>query len=143
MEKLESIFFYHLEKSIKTYRQYAQTVLKSRGYSITIDQWLVLKAIADRSDITQNQLAEMVFKDKASVTRITDILALAHLLKKRVHPGSARRSQLLITPAGRKLLNEIQPLVLKNRKHALRNIDENELKVTEQVLRRIETNCKK
>ncbi|MBC7862366.1 MAG: MarR family transcriptional regulator, partial [Bacteroidia bacterium] len=70
MEKLESVFFYHLEKAIKSYRQFAQNKLNSNALTITIDQWLVLKVLSDNQDITQTELAERVFKDKASVTRI-------------------------------------------------------------------------
>ena len=143
METLESIFFYHLDKSIKTYRQYAQTVLNARGHDITVDQWLLLKAVADHHDSTQNGLAEKVFKDKASVTRITDLLSARGLLKKNTHPGSARRSQLVLTAAGKKILKDVQPVILKNRKHALQGVSEADLKITEKVLKKIEVNCKK
>ena len=74
MENLDLIFFYHLDKAIKTYRQFAQEKLKENGFDITIDQWLVLKAVSENQDINHNDLADAVFKDKASVTRIIELL---------------------------------------------------------------------
>jgi DNA-binding MarR family transcriptional regulator len=143
MENLNSIFFYNLEKAIKTYRQYAQSKLRENGFEITIDQWMVLKAIDDSDDITQIGLAEIVFKDKASVTRIIDMLLNAGYLIRNDHPESKRRSQLTITRKGKSLLADIRPQVLKNRRQALKEISENEMRITEKVLKKIAVNCRK
>ncbi|MBK7428689.1 MAG: hypothetical protein IPI60_17560 [Saprospiraceae bacterium] len=37
MEKLEKVFFYHLEKAIKSYRQFAQSQLKKTAFTL---QWI-------------------------------------------------------------------------------------------------------
>ena len=55
MEKLNDTFFYNLEKSVKTYRQYFQNQLKVHGFDITLDQWLILNTIIENQDI-KNQL---------------------------------------------------------------------------------------
>jgi MarR family transcriptional regulator, transcriptional regulator for hemolysin len=143
MENLSSIFFYHLDKAIKTYRQYAQARLKENGFEITIDQWMVLKAISDNADISQNELSELVFKDKASVARIVEMLVTNKYLIRDSHPESGRRRQLSITKKGNNLLTEIRPSVLKNRKQAMKNISAEDLKTAENVLKRIADNCKK
>ncbi len=143
MENLSSIFFYNLDKAIKTYRQYAQSVLKDSGFNITIDQWMVLKAIDDYDDISQNELAELSFKDKASVARIIELLVKNNFLKSEVHPESKRRSRLTITKKGKELLKDIRPIVLKNRKQALKGISDKDMLVTEKVLKTIAGNCKK
>jgi DNA-binding MarR family transcriptional regulator len=143
MEKLSSIFFYHLDRAIKTYRQYAQIKLKEHGFSITVDQWMVLKAIDANKEINHNEIAENVFKDKASVTRIIDMLVMENYLKRELHPDSLRRNQLTITTKGKKLLKEIQPLILKNRRHALKDISPVDLLTTENVLKSIALNCRK
>jgi MarR family transcriptional regulator for hemolysin len=143
MENLGSIFFYHLDKAIKAYRQYAQIKLRENGFEITVDQWLVLKSVAENRDINQNELSEMVFKDKASVTRIIDVLVLYKYMSRELHPDSKRSNQLTVTRKGIKLLSDIRPFILKNRKHALKNISIDEIKTTERVLKIIAENCKK
>lgn len=141
MEKLNSIFFYHLERAIKTYRQYAQAQLKKKGFYITIDQWMVLKALTENPDITQNDLSDLVLKDKASVTRIIDLLVAARYLKRGKHE-SGRRKKLMVTEKGQKLLKEIVPTVLKNRRNALKRIGEKDIAVAEEVLVAIADNCR-
>jgi DNA-binding MarR family transcriptional regulator len=81
MEKLSNTIFFQLDRAIKSYRQYAQKRLNEKGHAITIDQWLVLKTIMDQPDISQNEIAEFIFKDKASVTRIIDLLIKKGMLK--------------------------------------------------------------
>lgn len=143
MEKLNSIFFYHLEKAIKTYRQYAQAKLRQNGFDITIDQWLVLKAIDDNPDISQNEISEMVFKDKASITRIIEILVFQQYLIRTTPDENRRRKKLSITSKGKKNLKDIVPAVRKNRKAALHSLSEEEILVAERVLKGIIQNCSK
>ena len=74
MEQLNDIIFYHLDKGIRTYRQFAQKQLKKAELDLTIDQWLVLKAINDNRNLSQKDIAATVLKDEASVTRIIELL---------------------------------------------------------------------
>lgn len=141
MEKLNSIFFYHLERAIKTYRQYAQNRLKENGFTITIDQWLVLKAITDNPELTQTDLADIVFKDKASVTRIIDLLVKNKYLSRSAHKESRRRVNLTVTAKGTKIIKDIMPTVLKNRKTALSNLNNKDILAAEKVLKMIAKNC--
>jgi DNA-binding MarR family transcriptional regulator len=143
MEKLSSVFFYHLEKAIKTYRQHAQSKLKENGFDITVDQWLVLKALSDNPGFSQVELAEAVFKDKASITRIIDILVSSGCLDRELDDNNRRRYKLTITKKGQKLLKEVMPTVLKYRKTALRNISEEDILIAERVLNTITMNCSK
>lgn len=143
MEKLNEIFFYHLDRSIKSYRQFAQEKLKEYGFKITIDQWLVLKAISDNPEISHNELSDSVFKDKASVTRIIELLVNAGYLKSEVHPDSGRKRKLTVTRKAYALLDAIRPFVLKNRKLALKDISHAEIVIAEKVLKRISANCKR
>jgi MarR family transcriptional regulator for hemolysin len=142
MEKLNNIFFYHLDSAIRYYRQFAQNRLKELGFSITIDQWLVLKVLNEDPDVTQSELADKVLKDKASVTRILDILVEDKYLKREQHAESRRRYQLSITSKGHQVLKDIQSTVVKNRKHALRGVTDAELEIAEKVLKKITMNCK-
>ena len=142
MEKLNSVFFYQLEKAIKTYRQYAQGNLKRSGFDITIDQWLVLKALMDHEDISQSELAEIVFKDKASVTRIIELLVKNKYLRRDAHE-SRRRYKLTATERGRNIMRDIRPVVLKNRASALKKLTEIEIETGMKILKAIVSNCEK
>jgi len=143
MEKLSSTIFFQLDRAIKSYRQYAQKKLNEKGYSITIDQWLVLKTITDQPDISQNEIAEFIFKDKASVTRIIDLLISKGYLQREISPLNRRRVNLTITKAGKGIIAEILPTIRAYRKSALVNIEELELASMNKTLEKIIKNCSK
>lgn len=141
MQKLNEIFFYQLEKSIKSYRRYVQARFKANGFNITVDQWLVLNALNENEKLTQSDLAELVFKDKASMTRLIELLVLKKLVQRAAHETSRRRFKLTITDKGHELISNILPLVKENRKQGLNGITNNELQAAEHVLKRIIDNC--
>ena|SRR5687768_554509 len=143
MEKLSNTIFFQLDRAIKSYRQYAQKKLNEKGYSITVDQWLVLKTITDQPDISQNEIAEFIFKDKASVTRIIDLLITKGYLQRETSSVNRRRVNLIITNAGKALIREILPTIRSYRKGALVNVKETELSSMHKTLEKIIQNCSK
>ncbi|MBD0366642.1 MAG: MarR family transcriptional regulator [Flavisolibacter sp.] len=143
MEKLEKVIFYTLDKAIKTYRQFAQRRFTENGLDITIDQWLVLNAIADHPEISQLEIADQVFKDAASVTRIIDLLIKKNYLEREAHDQDRRRFKLQLTKEGKDLLKSLQKIVNQNRAIALEGIDDENLKLTRETLLNIIDNCQK
>jgi len=141
MEQLNDVIFYSIDKAIRTYRQYAQKQLKNAGFTITIDQWLVIKTLLENPNIKQQDLSEKVFKDNASITRIIELLVKAKYLERQNNPGDRRRSGLEVTEEGKKIIADVQKYVLKNRAVALNGIDQNELEITKKVLSKITENC--
>ena len=137
MENIESVVFYTIDKSIKAYRQYAQKQLKDAGFSVTIDQWLILKNIEEFPELSQQELSSRVFKDTASVTRIIDLLVKSGMITRETSDNDRRRNYLTVTKIGLKTLKEIQPVILKNRETALRGIEPGELKMLKKNLQTI------
>ena len=140
-EKLTDIIFYTLEKSIKTYRQFAQKRISEKGYNVTIDQWLVLKILHDNEGITQQQLAEIVFKDYASVTRIIELLVNKKYIQRDFHSSDRRRFELTLSAEGKKLLLKIQDDIDENRSKALKGISKSETETVRKTLNKIISNC--
>lgn len=122
MEKLDEIIFYTLEKSIKTYRKFAQQQLLKNGYDITIDQWLVLKTLQENQQLSQNQIAELVFKDFASITRIIELLVKKKYVQRDVNQNDRRKFELTITDKGNEIIKAIYPIVTDYRKRALEGL---------------------
>ncbi len=141
MEKLERVIFYSLDKSIKTYRQFAQRRFAEAGLNITIDQWLVLNAIAEKPEISQLEIAEKIFKDAASVTRIIDLLIKKNYLKREAHASDRRRFSLVLTKEGKSLIKNISAVVELNRSQALKGVSEKALVQMKELLNQIIQNC--
>ncbi|MCR5861904.1 MarR family transcriptional regulator [Flavobacterium sp. J372] len=143
MENLSSIVFYTIDKSIKSYRQYAQKQLKAAGFELTIDQWLVLKSIEEDSEAKQQDIAEKAFKDVASITRIIELLVQKEYLSREFHTSDRRRFKLLLTKKGNETLKKMQPYIKNNRSKALEGISPEELTEINKILSKIIKNVTK
>ncbi|HOZ75247.1 MAG TPA: MarR family transcriptional regulator [Flavobacterium sp.] len=142
MEKLNQVVFYAIDKAIKSYRQMAQKNINKHGLDITIDQWLLLTSLRNNPDATQQQIAEAVFKDYASITRMIEILVQKQIIVRHFHPDDRRRSYLEITSKGLDVLTAIDPVIQANRSQALDGILDAEIEQVKTVLQKIASNCK-
>jgi MarR family transcriptional regulator for hemolysin len=141
MENLDQVIFYKLEKAIRTYRQFAQRQIKNAGFTITIDQWLTMKNILDHPGIKQQEVAENVFKDNASITRIIELLVKAKYLKRKTHHEDRRRTTLTVTKAGEEVVEMVNRVILQNRAQALQGIKPKEVAIIDKVLEKMTKNC--
>ncbi|TNE54987.1 MAG: MarR family transcriptional regulator [Bacteroidetes bacterium] len=115
--------------------------MRKAGFDMTIDQWLVIKCILENPGIIQQDIAQKVFKDQASVTRIIALLVERKYLSRRHGRSDRRRVHLKVTEKGIKTIDAIQLVILQNREHALVGVNEKEILQTQKVLRKISENC--
>ncbi|XLS29025.1 MarR family winged helix-turn-helix transcriptional regulator [Flavobacteriaceae bacterium M23B6Z8] len=135
--------FYQIEKAIKQYRSMAQANLNELGCHITINQLLLLIQIDKRPDVSQVALAELLFKDVASITRMIELLVKEGFLIREENKEDRRRKDLKITAKGRETLDRAMPVIIKNREVAQNNISEEERKTLFQILNKIIVNTTK
>lgn len=140
--KLNNVIFYSIDRAIRAYRQYAQKQIRDKGFDITIDQWLVMKSLLENPGIKQQDLAETVFKDNASVTRIIELLVKNGYLDRSTHQTDRRMTQITITTKGKEVLKALQPIVASNRRKALQHLDDSAIEQAKELLDKIAENCK-
>ena len=143
MQDIDQIIFYRLERAIRSYRQFAQREIRKAGHSITVDQWLTMKNILENPGIKQHDLAEKVFKDNASITRIIELLVKAGYLDRTVNAADRRRSTLKVTKDGARIVSQVNRVVERNRQNALRNTTSTEIETTADFLKKVVANCQK
>ena len=143
MLKLKDNVLYSVDKCFRAYHQYAQGQVKKAGYNITIDQWLLLKNVSEHPGITQNEIANLVFKDNASVTRIIQILVKDGYIKREAHPNDRRRFLLNLTESGTKITVDVNEIAISNRAAALKGVDDAQIAVLREVLDKVIGNCRK
>jgi MarR family transcriptional regulator, transcriptional regulator for hemolysin len=123
---LERQLFYLIEKANKVAKRYTQEIFGKKGLDITVDQWLVMKKISDIDRIKQNELADILFKDKASITRILDLLIQKDLVRKTT--GDDKRVfELELTKAGKQYVALAYPHVKAIRRQGMSGLTEKEL----------------
>lgn len=139
-ESPQNTIFYNLDRCIKSYRQFAQRNITNAGLDITIDQWLILNGLESNPETTQNEIAELVFKDNASLTRIIDLLVKKKLINRSASKADRRRYTLTLTAAGKDMLAKATAVSLLNRKAALKNIPADRLTELTALLNQIVQN---
>ncbi|HQV76582.1 MAG TPA: MarR family transcriptional regulator [Flavobacteriales bacterium] len=138
---IHAVVFYSIEKAIKTYRQFAQRRLVQAGSAITIDQWLVLNILVHQPGIKQGEIADEVFKDKASVARIIDLLVNAGHVKRTTPEHDRRSVHLELTRSGKAQVAKLAPIVKAYRLQALQGVTAKEIKKMSATLRKLMDNC--
>ncbi|MBC5833867.1 MarR family transcriptional regulator [Flavobacterium sp. F372] len=134
---------YSIEQAIKEYRKVSQKNISKIVKDITIDQCLVLIILNKDSNISQNVLANLIFKDSASITRMIELMVKKEYLIRTIHKKDRRKFNLEITEKGKKTLELIEPVIKINRETALDGLSLEEINFLEKTLHKIISNCKK
>lgn len=139
-QELFARYSFLLDRTARKVKQYAQQQFKQAGFDVTVDQWLVLKNLAENPQLSQTELANLVFKDHPTLTRIIDLLhKKGHVLRVQ-HPQDRRSFQLHLTEAGVEKVVELRPKVLEIREKAWENLTEVDFLEFKRVLNTIYKN---
>jgi len=134
---------YLIEQAIKEYRKISQKNISGIVKDITIDQCLILMVLTRNANISQNEMAQLVFKDNASITRMIELMVKKEYLARTVHNEDRRKYILEITEKGKKTIDLIDPVIKQNRETALHDFSEEEIVLLDKMLNKIIDNCKK
>jgi len=125
------------------YRKFSRQNFLKVVDDITIDQKLILQYLNDHPELNQNKIAELVFKDNASLTRMIDLMVKKGFLNRSINPDDRRRFKIELTPNGKEVLEKLAPVIVENRKKAFDGISEEELTQLKQTLNKIVSNLNK
>lgn len=133
--------FHAIESTIKDYRRFAQQNIAEVIPDMTIDQGLVLLYLNEYPEMTQKEIAELVFKDNASMTRMIHTMVNKNFIRRLMNDSDRRRYKLELTKKGRDVLNTLPAIIHENRKSSLKGISKNELEQLQGTLDKIRLNC--
>ena len=121
----------------KLYRNF-----RLNGIDISPEQWTILLSLWEKDGITQQELCNATFKDKPSMTRLIDNMERQHLVV-RISDKRDRRTNLIhLTKTGRELENQAFVIANQTLKEALDGVPLEDLKIGQEVLRKIFMNTK-
>ncbi len=137
------VIFYSIERAIKEYRKLAQKKISDKIDNITVDQGNILLFLHHYPELSQKEIAELIFKDNASMTRMIDLMVKKGYLARSVNNNDRRRHTIDITTKGKEVLKKLPPIISQNRSKALEGITEDEMNQLEHILNKIIMNCTK
>ncbi|MEH7886571.1 MarR family transcriptional regulator [Bacillus sp. JJ1609] len=83
--------------------------LHLKPFSITTEQWSVLRTLSESNDISQKELSERADKDQATLTKILDLLEKNDFIERAQNPSDRRSFLIKITHKGAQLVKEVTP----------------------------------
>lgn len=135
-----SKYSFLLDRTARRVKQYAQQKFKLGDFDITVDQWLILKNLSENDLLSQTELAQMVFKDQPTLTRIIDILVKKGFVQRVPHPLDRRSFQLLLTNEGQSKVDELKPQIASIREKAWENLNKSDFEEFKRILNTIYNN---
>ena len=91
-----------LRRIVHSLRHYSHAA--EREHALSGAQLYVLQLAARRPGVSVGELAELTLTHQSSVSVVVSRLVAAGYLAKRAAPGDARRAELAVTAAGKRLL---------------------------------------
>ena len=113
---------------------------RAANISMTPEQWVVVMSLYHKDGITQQELANLTFKDKPSITRLIDNLEKQHLVVRMADKTDRRINLIQLTKAGRLMHEKVRQIASATMKEALNGISQEEVEIGESILRKIFTN---
>jgi DNA-binding MarR family transcriptional regulator len=117
-------------------------LLEEAGTGITVDQFRLLTMLWKEDGMTQQQLATLVGRDRASITRMADILEEQGIISRIADKNDRRINLIYLSKKGR----ELEPLAAACAQKALdemtQNFNENEKTIFSQLTQRAIENLK-
>ena len=115
---------------------------RQEGIEITPEQWTILLSLWEKDGVTQQELCYATFKDKPSMTRLIDNMERQHLVV-RISDKNDRRTNLIhLTKTGRELESKAYKIANATLEQALNGLSMEELKIGQEVLRKVFINTK-
>ena len=117
-----------------------QKNFRNAGIEITIEQWSVLYHLWKEDGLSQLELGNRTFRDKASTTRLIDNLEKQELVTRVASKDDRRINLVYLTDTAKQLQQITYELANKTMNESLQNITKEEIEVVKNVLQRVYDN---
>jgi DNA-binding MarR family transcriptional regulator len=110
---------------------------EARGFEITPIQYSAILAIDNHSGVDQTALCNIIAVDRSTIGDVVTRLELKKLIKRTPGAEDRRTKLLYITPAGRRLIDDIESAVQSTQKRILEPLTMSERAVFMRMLKKL------
>jgi DNA-binding MarR family transcriptional regulator len=108
-------------------RRMFQVKLKEAGISISFEVLEIMKQLRSREGLNQQELADMLFKDKSSMTYLIDNMVKAGLVSRKEDESDRRNKLIILSDKAHDLIKQLEPLANHCYEVLAENIDEKDI----------------
>lgn len=132
---IEKAFGFIVYRTALRLKSALHRTFKDQGFDITPEQWGILRVLWEDEGLSQREIGDRLFKDKPNVTRMLDAMERKKLILRQ--PTDRRRYSIFLTKEGKKLQEELLPIVLEVQEKAINALTKNDLKTLQNLLNQI------
>jgi len=108
------------------------------GHGITRREWAVVAQLYENGSLPPSVLAERMHRDRARTSRVLTALIKKQLVLRTVTPGDRRGARVELTPAGRRLYDDLMPSIQAINGQILSALQADEVVQFDDVLARLQ-----
>ncbi len=120
--------------------KYFAKELNKNDINLTPEQYLVMDILWDAEMLSQQAIADIIQKDKNSVTKFIDSLEKKGLVYRTVNKYDRRINNIKVSEEGMKLKNKTTEVAVKMMGNVLKDIKEEDLIAFDKVMNQIKSN---
>ena len=122
------------------FKQYMNSIFQGHGFNLTPEQFLVMDTLWDEGVLSQQKIADIIFKDKNSVTKLIDALENKGLVKRVPDKTDRRLNQIHLTERAISIKEDITKIAIESTDGIIKDIPKEELHVFISVLNKMAKN---
>lgn len=122
------------------FKQYLTSIFRNQGYNISPEQFLVMDSLWDNGVLTQQEIANLILKDKNSVVKLIDGLEKRGLVKRVVNKQDRRQNLIELSLDAMMIKEEVTRTASDTVDHIIKDIPQNELHIFIKVLTKMAKN---
>lgn len=124
-------------------KKHIASVFKKEGINLTAEQFLVMDTLWNQGEMTQQNIAYIIQKDKNSVTQFIDNLEKKGLVQRVVDSADRRVNNIKLSKAGLAMKDNTKKVAIAAVNDILQGIPEEELQKFVKVLNKACENIEK
>lgn len=121
-------------------KQYIATMLRQKDVPLTPEQFMLIDLLWNHGEMSQQELADQLQKDKNSVTRLVDAIERKGFVVRRQNTSDRRSNTLVLTEQAEKLKADAKRKGISILDKMLEGISEDELRTFLTTLRKLSLN---
>lgn len=114
--------------------------LSKNNINLTPEQYLVMDILWDQGTLSQQTIADIIQKDKNSVTKFIDSLEKKGLVSRMVNKNDRRINNIIVSEEGLKLKDKTTEVAINMMQNVLADISEDDLLIFDKVMNQIKSN---
>jgi DNA-binding MarR family transcriptional regulator len=138
--ELAESFGYLTGNAYRAINKRLRNLFKAEGHPITVEQFGILVHLWETDGLCQNQIGDIIDKDRAGVSRLINNLEKNDLIIRKSDKNDFRKKKVFLTENGKKLESCSKQLAYQVYSECIADKSESEISNAKSFLRNIKTN---